>query len=364
MIVCGGGTGGHIYPALAVLNRLPEAEVLWVGTAGQMEERLVPEAGYRLVTIQGGPVVGVPLGTRLKNLAKLLFSVGRSYRMMKAFRPDVLFFTGGYVNAPVALVGRWLKVPAFIYLPDVEPGTTIRKLIGLVDKIGVTSPDSSEYIPVEKMVVTGYPVRATVREAMRLSKAEALAQFNLTEERPTLFVFGGSRGAQSINRALMAILPELLTFAQVIHVSGTLTWDEVTENAAKMPASIRPYYRPYPYLDKRMGAGFRSADLVLARGGASMLGESPAFGVPAILVPYPHAWRYQKVNADYLASRGAAVRMDDEQMGEALLPTLRDLLGDKVKLAKMSAAASGLDQPHASQNLANLLKELAKKTHD
>jgi UDP-N-acetylglucosamine--N-acetylmuramyl-(pentapeptide) pyrophosphoryl-undecaprenol N-acetylglucosamine transferase len=117
-------------------------------------------------------------------------------------------------------------------------------------------------------------------------------------------------------------------------------------------------------LDEKMGMGFRSADLVLARGGASMLGESPAFGVPAILVPYPHAWRYQKVNADYLVSRNAAIRMDDDRMGAELLPTLRDLfLEDRAKLTQMSVAAKGLDQPQASQNIANLLRQMAGKAH-
>ncbi|HMT19841.1 MAG TPA: glycosyltransferase, partial [Promineifilum sp.] len=128
--------------------------------------------------------------------------------------------------------------------------------------------------------------------ALLLSKAEALAQFDLLPGRPTLFVFGGSRGARNINRALMAALPELLQSAQIIHVSGELTWPEGETNAATLPNDLRRFYRPYPYLHEEMGAAFRAADLALARAGASMLGESPAFGLPSILVPLTFAWRY------------------------------------------------------------------------
>lgn len=321
----------------------------------------MPRAGLQLETIAGGPIVGVALPVRLANAARLVWSVGKTMRLFRRFGPHVLFMTGGYVNAPVALTARLLRVPAAIFLPDVEPGTAIRTLSRLVDRVACTTAASKQFLSPGKVVVSGYPVRPALREAAQMSRARALAAFDLPTDRRTLFVFGGSRGARSINRALLQVLPQLLEDTQVIHASGTLDWPQVEAQAAALPADRRRRYRPYPYLHERMGAALRAADLAVARAGASMLGESPAFGLPAVLVPYPHAWRYQKVNADYLVERGAAVRLDDDRLTEKLLPTVRELLGDDDRLAKMAAAAKALDEPAAADNLAQLLRKLAQK---
>ncbi len=337
-------------------------DLLWIGTKGEMEERLIPQFDVPLATIQGGAVVGVSPWKAAKNMARLAWSAMPAFQLINRFKPTVALFTGGYVNAPVALV-NWLKrVPTCIYLPDVEPGTTIRRLLPFAQKIAVTTDESARFLPAAKMAVTGYPVRPEIRNALQLSKQEALAIFDLAEGRQTLFVFGGSRGAQSVNRALMAILPTLLKRVQVIHISGTLTWEETAKNAESLPPDQRRYYRPYPYLDKEMGAAFRAADLAVARAGASMLGESPAFGLPAILIPYPYAWRYQKVNADYLANRGAAIRLDDEKMSAELLPAILNILDDPNRLSHMRQAAKRLDQPHAAKKLAQLLIDMEKNS--
>jgi UDP-N-acetylglucosamine--N-acetylmuramyl-(pentapeptide) pyrophosphoryl-undecaprenol N-acetylglucosamine transferase len=362
-LVCGGGTGGHVYPALAAIAELQRFgvevnDIMWIGTHGQMEEELVPRAGLRLETIAGGPVAGVPLWTKLMNSARLAWSISTAARLLRRFCPHVLLLTGGYVNVPVALAARMDRLPAVIYLPDVEPGAAIRFLSRFAHRVACTADASRAYFPDNKVVVTGYPVRPELRTAAQMPKATALTTFDLTSERRTLFVFGGSRGARSINRALAKILPDLLAEFQVIHVSGTLDWPEVEGNAAALPAESRKHYRPYPYLHQQMGTAFRAADLVVARAGASMLGEAPAFGVPSILVPYPHAWRYQKVNADYLADRGAAIRLDDDKLAADLLPTVQALLRDPQRLATMAAAAKTLDLPDAAQNLAALLLAL------
>lgn len=337
------------------------AQLLWIGTRGEMEERLVPRAGIRLETIRGGPLVGVAPGQRALNGARLLWSLGKVARLLRNFRPDVLFMTGGYVNGPVALAARLLRIPAAIFLPDIEPGTAIRSLSRFVQRIACTAEDSRQYFDRDKVVVTGYPVRPDVREALALSREGALALFDLAGERRTLFVFGGSRGARSLNEAVADSLAGLLERYQVIHVSGELDWPVVAERARQLSDALRRFYRPYPYLHEQMGAAFRSADLVVARAGASMLGEAPAFGAPSILVPYPHAWRYQKVNADYLVERGAAVRINDDDLGAQLLPTVTTLMEDRARLSTMSAAARELDQPQAATNLAQLLGELAER---
>lgn len=360
VLVCAGGTGGGIYPALAVVTELKALGIgnealLWIGTKGEMEETLVPRAGLRLETISGGPIVGVPMVTRAKNAMKLARGYTAASAHLRRFQPDVMFMTGGYVAAPVALAARRRGVPIVIYLPDVEPGSSIRIALPMAQRVACTTDGSRAFVPADKMVVTGYPVRAEIRAARSLSRENALGMFDLAPGRPTLFVFGGSRGARNINRALMAVLPELLTEAQIIHVSGTLTWPEVEANAATLPTGLRDYYRPYPYLHDEMGAAFRAADLVLARAGASMLGECPAFGLPAILVPLTFAWRYQKVNADYLTDHGAAVQLTDETLAEELLPTVRNLLFDREKLAQMATAAAALDKPTATADLAQVI---------
>lgn len=367
ILVCAGGTGGGIYPALAAVTELQALgvsadDILWIGTKGEMEETLVPKAGLRLETIPGGPIVGVPLRTRARNAMRLARGIGAASGHVRRFRPNVMFMTGGYMAAPVAVAARRQGVPIVIYLPDVEPGSSIRFAVPMARRIACTTAGSAAFVPEEKMVVTGYPVRPEIRAARSLSRAEALAAFDLTAGRPTLFVFGGSRGARNINRALMASLPHLLAEAQVIHVSGTLTWPEVESNATTLPEALRAYYRPYPYLHEEMGPAFRAADLVLARAGASMLGECPAFGLPAVLVPLTFAWRYQKVNADYLTQHGAAVQLIDETLAETLLPTVRSLLFNQAKLSQMAAAATALDRPDAAVELARLILAEATPT--
>jgi UDP-N-acetylglucosamine--N-acetylmuramyl-(pentapeptide) pyrophosphoryl-undecaprenol N-acetylglucosamine transferase len=332
--------------------------MMWIGTRDQMEEELVPRAGLQLETIRGGPVVGVPPQTMLLNSARLTWSMEKAARLLRRFRPHVLLMTGGYVNVPVALVARAMRLPAAIYLPDVEPGRAIRFLSRFADRVACTAAASRAYFPGKKVVVTGYPVRPELRAALALSTEAALAEFGLGQGRRTLFVFGGSRGARSINRALLAVLPALLAEFQVIHISGALDWSEVQDAAAALPEALRRYYRPFPYLHEQMGAAFRAADLVVARAGASMLGEAPAFSLPSVLVPYPHAWRYQKVNADFLADRGAAIRLDDETLPATLLPVVQELLRDGQRLSAMAQAAGALDRPDAAGDIARLLLDL------
>lgn len=366
ILICAGGTGGGIYPALAAATALEQKGIskenlLWIGTKGEMEEKLVPKEGINLATIQGGAIAGVSIAKKMKHGAQLAASVPKAAKIVRQFKPDAMFMTGGYMAAPVTVACRLQTVPIAIYLPDVEPGSSIQFSLRFADKVGATTAGSAEYVPTEKLVVTGYPVRPELRAATKLSKAEALATFDLAHGRRTIFVTGGSRGSQAINRALMHILPDILEAAQVIHISGTLTWPEVEANLATLSDEQKRFYRPYPYLHEKMGAAYRAADLVIARAGASTLGECPAFGLPAILVPLAWAWRYQKVNADYLTDRGTAVQLTDDTLPEKLLPTILDLIHNETKLQQMSQAAKALDQADGAANLADLIMNVATK---
>jgi UDP-N-acetylglucosamine--N-acetylmuramyl-(pentapeptide) pyrophosphoryl-undecaprenol N-acetylglucosamine transferase len=271
--------------------------------------------------------------------------------LLLRYRPQVLLLTGGWSGLPVALAARLLQVPMMIFLPDIEPGSTIQMLRRLVNQVALTVPESEVYFPRTPTVVTGYPLRAEFATATR---AAGQAHFGLDPSSPVLLVFGGSRGAHSINQALLAILPDLLADGiQVLHVTGALDWPEV----AARPAAAG--YQPFAYLHHDMGLAQAAADLVVSRAGASTLAEFPLFGLPAILVPYPYAWRYQKVNADYLAERGAAVRLDDETMEQRMLPLIRAILGDADRLAQMRDCAQALAQPNGASRLAAELTQLA-----
>jgi UDP-N-acetylglucosamine--N-acetylmuramyl-(pentapeptide) pyrophosphoryl-undecaprenol N-acetylglucosamine transferase len=187
----------------------------------------------------------------------------------------------------------------------------------------------------------------------------AFQALELDSSIPVLLVFGGSKGARSINRALINILPDLLKDMQVVHITGTLDWDEIKESVKTLTEIEQRNYRVFPFLHEKIGAAFRSADLVVSRSGAAILGEYPMFALPAILVPYPHAWRYQKTNAEYLARQNAAEIIEDGDLSEKLLDTVQSLMRDPERLAVMSSAMKALARPEAAEKIARQLYELA-----
>jgi UDP-N-acetylglucosamine--N-acetylmuramyl-(pentapeptide) pyrophosphoryl-undecaprenol N-acetylglucosamine transferase len=350
-----------VYPALAVLQAIKDnADVLWIGGEGGMESQLVERSGIPFRTIPAAGVHGIGLMTLPGNLWQLSRGVIASRRILREFNPDVLFFTGGYVAVPMALAG-W-KVPSLLYVPDIEPGLALNTLARFADKIAITAEDSLRYfVRHERITLTGYPVRANLASWTRRA---ARTELGLSEESPVLLVSGGSKGARSINTAVLAALPALVESAQIIHITGELDWPNVQEKAkelfngalqqsttAGIPAIRTARYQAYPYLHEQMGAALAAADLALSRAGASTLGEYPLFGLPAILVPYPHAWRYQKVNAGYLVRHGAAVLLEDENLSYELLPAVRDLLNQPQKLASMRAAMQQLSHPDAAAQI-------------
>jgi UDP-N-acetylglucosamine--N-acetylmuramyl-(pentapeptide) pyrophosphoryl-undecaprenol N-acetylglucosamine transferase len=249
-----------------------------------------------------------------------------------------------------------LHVPILLYLPDIEPGLAVRFIARLATRIGVTVDDSRAYFPPHKVVVTGYPVRAGFRG---LDRGDARASLGLETREPVLLVLGGSRGARSINKALSAVLEQILELTQVVHISGELDWPWVSERREALANAMKDRYRAFPYLHQ-VGLALASADLAVCRAGASALGELPFFGLPAVLVPYPYAWRYQHVNAEWLTGQGAAIQLEDERLLDDLLPTVRRLLHDRVTLAQMSERMQTLACPGAASRLADELLKLVQ----
>ncbi|NUQ59529.1 MAG: UDP-N-acetylglucosamine--N-acetylmuramyl-(pentapeptide) pyrophosphoryl-undecaprenol N-acetylglucosamine transferase [Anaerolineales bacterium] len=347
-----------MYPALAVYEALRSEyasfETLWVGSEGGMEEGLVNRAGIPYRAIPAAGIHGVGLRALPGNIGKLTRGMMQSRRILKEFKPDVLLFTGGYVAAPMAVAAS--DYPIVLYVPDIEPGLALKFLAYFSDVVAVTAPDSRKFFPSpERIVLTGYPLRPGL---LNWSRDQALSHFELNPAIPTLLVTGGSRGARSINTAVMKRLEALLDMAQIVHITGSLDHESVKAAAEKLPADKKARYRVLPYLHE-MGAALSAADLVLSRSGASSLGEYPLFGLPAVLVPYPYAWRYQKVNADYLAQHNAAVILQDELLGDNLLPVIKDLLLNEHKRDAMRAAMKRLSMPDAAKAIASQLVKLA-----
>ncbi len=352
--IAGGGTGGHVYPGLAVLQALEATgpvEVLYVGGRGSVEERLVARVGLPFAGIPAGGLHGLAPWRAARNLIKLAQGFFAALQLGRRRRPDALFVTGGYASVPVALAAWALRVPILLYLPDIEPGLAVRFIARLATRIGVTVEDSRAFFPAHKVVVTGYPVRPEFAGIDRMVARRALG---LPEGERVLLIFGGSTGARSINQAVVKNLEALLEVAHVVHISGERDWPWV-ESSARF--TLRQRYHPYPYLHgAAMGQALAAADLAVCRAGASTLGELPHFGLPAVLVPYPYAWRYQRVNAQWLAARGAAVVLEDARLGEDLVPTVRSLLEDPAGLAQMRERASALARPDAAERLAEILR--------
>ncbi len=417
VLISGGGTGGHVYPALAVVDQLlglaapaksqpngrpsepaaaqatepaaapaqnlpgsrPESPtapasaaaavdpptLLWVGSRDGLEEGLVRRAGLAYQGIDTGQLRGINPLTALVNAGKMVRGLGQALGILGKFRPDVCFVTGGYVCAPVAAACRLRGIPLLIYLPDMVPGLAIKRLSRLADIVAVSFPDAAHYFP-GKAVVTGYPVRAELvaaaqdRRAARQQLAAAL-DLDLSDGAPLLLVWGGSRGARSINKAIEANRETLLAEAHILHVTGTLDYQRVNDEMANLPASWQARYHPVAYLHEEMTLALAGADVTVCRAGASTLGELPVARLSSILVPYPYSGAHQWPNARQLADHGAAQAIADEDLSADLAPALVELLHDPAQRSKMENALAALAQPHAAAKIAQELMALAAK---
>ena len=409
ILISGGGTGGHVYPALAVVDQLvdpktgqprdlPAAQpadpaapkrpaaanqnptpspqknqILWVGSSDGLERGLVERAGLTYRGIDTGQLRGINPLTALANAGKIMRGVGQALAILKEFRPHVCFVTGGYVCVPVAIACRMRGVPLLIYLPDMAPGLAIKRLSMLAQKVAVSFPDAAAYFP-GKAVVTGYPVRRELVEAAQdrqASRHRLAATLGLdlgtdlgadgTETPPLLLVWGGSQGARSINLAVQANLADLLPLAHILHITGTLDYDRVADGLKDLPTLWQNRYHPVAYLHDEMPQALAAADVSVCRAGASILGELPVARLVSVLAPYPYSGAHQWPNARQLADRGGAVIVADDALGTDLVPVLRDLLQNPVHRQKMESALAALAQPVAAANIAKALTALARK---
>jgi len=362
VVLAGGGTGGHVYPGLAVARALESSmrergqplELLWLGVRGRVDETIVPREGIAFRAISAGALrVASPLTFAL-NVLRLGWGALQSAWILLRFKPDAVFATGGYASVPVGASARLLRKPLVVYLPDVTPGWAVRLLSRLATRMTTTSERALDHLPRDKTTVVGYPVRA---EFWSTDRAGARATLGLASDAKVLLVTAGSLGARRINEAIWPALPQLLERCDVLHVTGSADEAVADERRARLTPEQQARYHVRGYLPE-MPAAMVAADLVVCRSGASTLGELPAAGAPAILVPGEYEGWSQAPNAEFLQAEGAAVMLRNREL-DRLAETVIDLLADDARLASMRAAMKKLARPDAARDLARILVEVA-----
>ncbi|HEY6374768.1 MAG TPA: undecaprenyldiphospho-muramoylpentapeptide beta-N-acetylglucosaminyltransferase [Edaphobacter sp.] len=358
VLIAGGGTGGHVIPALAIAWELRDAhgaEVRFVGTARGLETRLVPEAGFPLELIRVGQLKNVSLATRVRTLFDLPLGVLRCVELLRSFRPDVVVGVGGYASGPTMMAAILLRVPTVAFEPNAVPGLANRLVGKRVSAAAVNFEETKRYFRGAR--VTGIPLRPAF-----------FAIPPRTGETLRLLVFGGSQGAKVLNEVMPRIAGSLLKkfpVLEIVHQAGGrhgVSTNEAYERAGLLGEPSGQRVRVQPYLNE-MVEEVAAADLILCRSGASSVAELAAAGRAAVLVPFPQAADdHQRKNADVFVSAGAAEMIVESELDdERLLGTLRGLLGDDARRAEMGRRARALAHPEAVQEIGAMVVDLAKR---
>ncbi|HEX9788971.1 MAG TPA: undecaprenyldiphospho-muramoylpentapeptide beta-N-acetylglucosaminyltransferase [Candidatus Binatia bacterium] len=352
VILAGGGTGGHLFPGLAVARefqrRDPTMEILFVGTAQGIEFRVLPKEGFKLEILTVKGIKGRGVRGWLDALYGVPASLLRSLAIIKKFRPDCVIGLGGYASGPVLLAGRLVGARCAILEQNLRPGFTNKLLARWVQRVFTSYAESAEFFSGARVLETGNPVR--------WQKLPAVAK----REKFSLLIFGGSAGARRINEAVAEALKHLTDLRDelfITHQTGALDYPAIREAYAGLPFDAQVT----PFIDA-MDEAYASADLVLCRAGATTVAELTAFGKAAILVPYPYAiYDHQRGNARALAERGAAEMILDQDLnGVALAEKIRGYLSDRARVTGMAAAARALGRPDAAARIVDECYALAR----
>lgn len=357
LVFAGGGTGGHLYPAIAIAQALGErARVTFIGSADRLERTIVPQSGFPLVTVRSRPFARKPSLDLLKTLGANVSGTVQSLQALRAAQPDLVIATGGYVCFPVVVAARILRALRLSHAriallePNARPGLTNRLVAPLVDEVwGATAHPDRRFA--NKYVQTGIPVRASLRALP--TRDDAIARLGLSPARRTLLAFGASQGARSINDAVVSLLATggLPAGWQLVHVTGEQEYDRVRALAEKQGCArdegvVRPYLHD-------MADAYAAADLVLSRSGASTLGELAATGKPAVLVPYPHAAQdHQRANAAEAAALGGAIVLEDRELAAG---RLRGVLAEVTLPARLAALQRAAEVARSLDPLTTIL---------
>jgi len=353
IVISGGGTGGHIYPAIAIANELkeqfPKAQILFVGASGKMEMEKVPKAGYDII---GLPIAGINRSNMLANLSfpfKLIKSLTKAYTTLKDFKPDVAIGVGGYASGPTLLIAKLRGVTSVIQEQNSYAGVTNKILSKWASKICVAYPNMEKFFPAEKVVFTGNPVRKDIIES-KVSKESALAHFKLKTDKKTLLIIGGSQGARSINLAIEAGIDELVKQGlQVIWQTGEVF--KSSKNALE-----GTYISDFIY---EMDFAYQAADLVISRAGALSVSELCLTETPSILVPFPNASEdHQTMNAMSLVEKHAALIVKDSEVSSDLIKVCLALANDEALQQSLKVNIAGFAKPNAAKEIVEQIKQV------
>lgn len=357
-IISGGGTGGHIFPAIAIADELkkryPKAEFLFVGAEGRMEMEKVPQAGYR---IEGLWISGIQRKLTLDNLSfpfKVISSLLKSRRILKKFPADFAIGTGGYASGPLLYAAAQKGIPCLIQEQNSYAGITNKILASKASSICVAYENMERFFPADKITLSGNPLRANLTSSLP-SKKTALQKLGLDPERKTLLILGGSLGARRINQLIAEIITGLADQKlNIIWQCGKLYYQALSEQFSKLPAE----HQLHAFLNN-MNEAFAAADLVISRAGANTLSELAALGKASILIPSPNvAEDHQTKNATYLQERGAALLFKEKGSAQELLKTLIDLLNSDAEIEKLEQNILKLALPHASATIVDEIDKI------
>jgi UDP-N-acetylglucosamine--N-acetylmuramyl-(pentapeptide) pyrophosphoryl-undecaprenol N-acetylglucosamine transferase len=362
MIISGGGTGGHIFPAISIANafksRFPDAEILFVGAKDRMEMERIPAAGYRIV---GLPVTGFYRKKKLRNIGvilKLIQSLGIARRVIRDFRPDVVVGVGGYASGPTLWMASLMGIPTLIQEQNSYAGVTNKYLAKRVTKICVAYEGMERFFPAHKIVLTGNPVRNDL-EYMSADREEALNYFQLRPDKKTALVIGGSLGARNINRGIGKQLDILLDAGiQVIWQTGRIYYDAVRQQLEGKDTKKALWYADFI---SRMDYAYAAADVVVSRAGAGSISELCILKKPAILIPSPNvAENHQMKNAMAIVVKNGAIIIDDSAAEECLCKQILDLINDRIKMQSLSKAIGLLAKHQSAELIVNEIESIIK----
>ena len=364
VIISGGGTGGHIFPAVSIANAVkamrPDAKILFVGALGRMEMQRVPAAGYE---IKGLPICGFDRKNLLKNV-KVLYKIWKSQRMakkiIKDFRPQVAVGVGGYASGPTLNKAAAMGIPCLIQEQNSYAGVTNKLLAKKAEKICVAYEGMERFFPAEKIILTGNPVRQALLETT-ITREDAIRSFGLDPEKKTILLVGGSLGARTINESMLRHLDLIKECGlQFIWQTGKYYSAEIAE---RLKGQELPNLKVTDFITD-MGSAYRAADLVISRAGASSISEFCLIGKPVILVPSPNvAEDHQTKNALALSTRDAAIYIKDAEAPDILLQTAIDTVNDAGKLKSLSENVLKLALPDSANIIAKEVIALAHSTH-
>ncbi|MFW6268687.1 MAG: undecaprenyldiphospho-muramoylpentapeptide beta-N-acetylglucosaminyltransferase [Bacillota bacterium] len=362
-IISGGGTGGHIYPALAVAQKLNDKgwELLYIGSEKGMENRIISETEINFQTIEVAPLKRKISLTVFKTLYKSTRGYFQSKKIIKKFKPDLVFGTGGFVAGPVVLAGTRSGVNSLIHEQNVYPGLTNKLLSFWVDKIALNYEEAVKYFPgdiEEKAVVTGNPIR---EEILKTSRNQGINKLGLDKNKYTLLVFGGSQGSKSINQAMNKVCQYYNNSnrIQIIYITGQKNYEKIKNQLKDREIALNRNIFLLSYLNN-MEWAYAAADLVVYRAGATGLSEITAKGIPAILIPYPFATGdHQTYNAKNLEKQGAAIVIKDNELdGNILLQKIKEIFSSRQLLNEMKINSKKLGKPDATDRLVRLIEDL------